>query len=242
MNRTLFILAGALLLVLGSCNKNEKRSHTALLSEQDSVAYVIGMNIGQNLQQMDTTLNVEALCQGLRDAYMAQAKFTHAEARDLYLHYQYISKPEAAIAYEREFLEEIVERDRSYARSKSGLTYAVAEVGNVERTPRSSSDSLTLLMVGKRLDGTTFYSSLERGDSLRLRLGDLNQGLQEALKLIGDGGRITCYLPAELGYGAAGCDSLGIQPNATLYYEIDLVEVTRPSRRTGSNRRNSLEF
>ena len=242
MKKSLVSLLGALLLLVGGCNKNSKATVSALQTETDSVAYVIGMNLGRNLLKIDSTLNVEAVCEGLRDCFARQERFTHAEARDLYLHYQYISKPEAAAAYEQQFLEEIVQKDRSYARSKSGLTYAVAEVGNVDRTPRSSSDSLSLLLVGKTLDGRTFYSSIERGDTLRLKLSQLGTGLQEAVKLVGSGGKISCYLPAELGYGAEGCDSLGVQPNATLYYEIDLLEVERQTRRNTPRRQNTLEF
>lgn len=241
MKKSLIALLGIILLLANACSGNKKESSSAVVTESDSVAYVIGMNIGRNLLEIDSTLNIRAVCEGLRDCFARQERFTYDEARALYLHYHYISKPEARVAYEKQFLEEITQKDRSYARSKSGLTYAVGEVGNVDRTPRSSGDSLTMLVVGKTLDGRTFYSSFERGDSLCLKLGALGKGLQEAVKLIGSGGRINCYLPSELGFGAEGCDSLGIQPNSTLYYEIELLEVTRASRR-GDNRRNSLEF
>lgn len=40
-----------------------------LRNETDSVAYVIGLNVGYNLQRMDSTLNVEAVCQAVRDVY-----------------------------------------------------------------------------------------------------------------------------------------------------------------------------
>ena len=35
-----------------------------LAVDTDSVAYVIGMNIGRNLQRMDSTIRVEAVCEG----------------------------------------------------------------------------------------------------------------------------------------------------------------------------------
>ena len=47
-----------------------------LRNETDSVAYVIGLNVGYNLQRMDSTLNVEAVCQAVRDVYARTARMT----------------------------------------------------------------------------------------------------------------------------------------------------------------------
>lgn len=55
---------------------------------------------------------------------------------------------------------------------------------------------------------------------------------------------MNAYVPAALGYGAEGCDSLGVKPNATLYYEVDLLTLERPEKKSAArpNRRASLEL
>ena len=78
-----------------------------------------------------------------------------------------------------------------------------------------------------------------KGYRLLLRTGrygsvdarNLNRGVQESLKLIGAGGRIQAWLPADMAYGAEGDAELGIAPNATLYYEIELLDVDKYANR-----------
>mgnify|MGYP003300200603 CR=1 FL=1 len=123
MRKTLIAIASLALMV--ACGGKTQIAPTApeMRTSADSMSYVMGMNIGRNLWQMDSTLNVEALAAGIRDHYARAERFTQAEAERIYLHYINVSKPEAVLAYEDRFLEEIVRDNRSYARSKSGLTY-----------------------------------------------------------------------------------------------------------------------
>lgn len=239
---TLTLVLLSTVLTFGGCSSKETKSRGALLTETDSVAYVIGMNIARNLREMDSTLNIEAVAAGLCDHFRQSERFAYEEARRIYLHYQHVSKPEAVLAYETRFLEEIVRDNRSYARSKSGLTYTVLEVGDEEFSPRSSSDTVVILYRARTLDGREFDSSYERGDTTRTALGDLPEGVREALKLIGKGGEINAYLPAALGFGAEGNPELGVEPNSTLYYEIKLLDAERRSRNQATRRNQTIEF
>ena len=80
-------------------------------------------------------------------------------------------------------------------------------------------------------DGKDIVSSYEQGDTVRSALRNLNRGVQESLKLIGAGGRIQAWMPADMAYGAEGDEALGIGPNATLYYEIELLDVDKYANR-----------
>lgn len=106
-----------------------------LRNETDSVAYVIGLNVGYNLQRMDSTLNVEAVCQAVRDVYARTARMTPDEARAVYLRYVNVSQPEQIRAYEEQFLEDFRKSNRSYAKTDTGLTYEVLEIGDESKTP-----------------------------------------------------------------------------------------------------------
>lgn len=224
------------LLLAGACSKNSGGS-VKLAHDTDSVAYVIGMNVGKNLLRMDSTIRVEAVCEGIRDVFRGKTRMTEEEARTFYLAYVNYLLPEKARAYEEQFLADMAKSNRSYARTGSGVTYTVTEIGDQERIPVSERDSVALRYVIRTVDGEQLYSSYERGDTLRSLLGDLHRGVRESVKLIGKGGRIEAWIPSAAAYGAEGDKTLGIAPNATLFYEIELVDVAKYSE---WSRRNKL--
>lgn len=228
MRRTkwVFTLALASLLVAGACSR--KSSGVKLRTETDSVSYVIGMNVGLNLLRMDSTLSPEAVCQAIHDVFGGGASMTMADAQTFYLRYVNFAQPEKIRAHEERFLEDFVRDNRSYARTKSGLTYAVESVGDEQMTPRSDRDTVLIRYAARTRDGREFDSSYVRGDSTRIAVGDLMKGLRESVKLVGKGGRIDAWIPASLAFGTAGDEHLGIKPNETLYYEIELIDVERP--------------
>lgn len=227
MKRIVWLLAAAL--SWSSCSRNGEMT---LSTEADSVAYVIGMNVGMNLLRMDSTLNVAAVCRAM-GVYAGRARFSPEQARAIYLRYVNYSQPERIRAYERQFLEDYVRTNRSYARTQSGLTYTVETVGDEQLTPKSDRDTVRIRYAVRTADGRTVESSYDRGDTTRMAVGDLLPGVSESVRLVGQGGRINAWLPAALAYGAAGNDTLGVAPNATLFYEIELLEVKKddPRRR-----------
>lgn len=225
MKKTCLALLCAVL-VAGGCSK-KSGGGVKLRTDTDSVAYVIGMNIGMNLWRVDSTINVNAVCEGIRDAMRKSPKLTQADARTFYLRYLTWTLPEKARAYEEQFLADIAKSNRSYARTASGVTYTVKEVGDQEQLPSADRDSLTLRWLIRTADGEQVYSSYQRGDTLRVALGDLRKGVKESVKLIGRGGRINAWMPAAAAYGAEGDKELGVAPNATLYYEIELLGVDK---------------
>lgn len=159
------LIAAAGLFLLGACSRGT--GSMELRNETDSVAYVIGLNVGYNLQRMDSTLNVEAVCQAVRDVYARTARMTPDEARAVYLRYVNVSQPEQIRAYEEQFLEDFRKSNRSYAKTDTGLTYEVLEIGDESKTPRSDRDTVAIRFVAKTVDGKVVESSYERGDTTR---------------------------------------------------------------------------
>lgn len=234
MNKSIVIILLATAVLTGACSK-KKGGSAKLKADTDSVAYVIGMNVGMNLMKMDSTMNFNVVCEGIRDAFNGASKMSMEDAQAFYLRYINYSLPEKVRAYEERFLEDILKSNRSYARTSSGVTYTVDEVGNQELIPTSDRDSVVMRYVIRSSDGDEIYSSYERGDSVRSAMGDLKRGVQESLKLIGKGGRIKTWMPAATAYGADGDKQLGVRPNTTLYYEIELIGVDKYSNRVRRN-------
>lgn len=222
------VLAVLLLVSVAACSR-KGGGNVKLRSDTDSVAYILGMNIGANLVRMDSTLNLDAVCCGIRDAAAGGTRLTMAEAQAYYLRYVNCMLPEKALAYEEQFLADIAKSNRSYARTKTGVTYTVDEIGdqNPDAIPSSDRDTVSLRWIIRTSDGAEVCSSYERGDTVRSAMSALRPGVRESVKLIGKGGRIDAWLPAKEAYGASGDAELGIGPNATLYYEIELVGVEK---------------
>ncbi|WP_300798869.1 FKBP-type peptidyl-prolyl cis-trans isomerase N-terminal domain-containing protein [uncultured Alistipes sp.] len=232
MKTAVIVLLAAAGLLAGSCSEKSSGGGVKLRTDVDSVAYVIGMNVGLNLQRMDSTLNVAAVCEGIRDVFAGKTDLTMEEAETFYLAYVNYALPEKARAYEEQFLADFAKSNRSYARTSSGVTYAVEDVGDQNQIPTSERDSVVLRVVIRSIDGKELYSSYERGDSLRMALSEMTRGLKESVKLIGRGGRINAWMPSSAAYGADGSEEFGVGPNATLCYDIELIAVDKYANRT----------
>ena len=54
---------------------------------------------------------------------------------------------------------------------------------------------------------------------------DLLKGLQEVVKLAGDGAHFNAWLPSKLAYDVAGNKELGIEANTMLNYDVEVLEI-----------------
>jgi len=87
-------------------------------------------------------------------------------------------------------------------------------------------DNITVHYVGALTDGTVFDSSRERGTpaTFGLNPGGLIEGWIQGIPGMKVGGVRKLVIPSELGYGAAGAGA-SIPPNATLLFEVELVDI-----------------
>lgn len=111
-----------------------------------------------------------------------------------------------------------------YATTDSGLEYAIIEEGDGEQP--EAGDVVRVHYRGQLADGTVFDSSFERGDPFRFAIGrgQVIPGWDEGIALLQEGGTAKLVIPPELAYGPQGSGGV-IPPNATLYFDVELVEV-----------------
>jgi peptidylprolyl isomerase len=75
--------------------------------------------------------------------------------------------------------------------------------------------------------GSKFDSSLDRGQPFVFTVGQgVIQGWSQGVVGMKKGGKRELIIPADMGYGARGAGGV-IPPNATLDFEIELLEIVR---------------
>ena len=75
-----------------------------------------------------------------------------------------------------------------------------------------------------------FDSSYKRNQPATFPLAGVIPGFREGLELMKEGGKYKLYIPGKLGYGERGMGN-DIPPNATLIFEIEMLDVNPPARR-----------
>ena len=112
----------------------------------------------------------------------------------------------------------------------SGLQFedSVIGAGAVATKGQSVTVHYTGWLYNDGVQGAKFDSSKDRGDPFVFSLGAgmVIRGWDEGVAGMLVGGARTLIIPAELGYGARGAGG-AIPPNATLKFDVELLEVSR---------------
>jgi FKBP-type peptidyl-prolyl cis-trans isomerase len=89
-------------------------------------------------------------------------------------------------------------------------------------------DTLVVHYTGTLTDGKRFDSSKDRNEPFEVTLGQRRviAGWEQGLQGMKAGETRKLTIPPDLGYGARGAGGV-IPPNATLVFEVDLLEIKR---------------
>ena len=80
-------------------------------------------------------------------------------------------------------------------------------------------DTVKVNYRGTTIDGKEF----DKNNEIEFPLNRVIRGWTEGMKLVGEGGKITLVIPANMAYGERGPINIG--SNATLVFDVDLLEV-----------------
>lgn len=114
-----------------------------------------------------------------------------------------------------------IDTDKAVTKTASGLRYQVAVSGSAEKP--AATNTVKVRYTGKLCDGKVFDSTEENGGApIEFKLDGVIKGWTEGLQLIGKGGKIHLWVPAELGYGnqAGG----PIPGGSVLDFEVELLD------------------
>jgi FKBP-type peptidyl-prolyl cis-trans isomerase len=219
--------------------KSSAFTSAELKSSKDSLSYCIGLQIGKSISRDSIDINADILKLAIEDAMKDRPKvLSDSIAGNVLQAFGAMMQEKKKAEQEAQAAElkkqgEIfkVEGEKFMTQNKtkegimttpSGLQYKIILSGN-EKKPKAT-DKVRVNYKGTFLDGKVFDSSYEGKKPVEFPLTGVIKGWTEGLQLIGEGGKITLYVPSELGYGDAGYPPV-IPPSSTLIFEIELLNI-----------------
>lgn len=226
----------SLLLSMGLAASVQAQDDESMPEELDTEAkqfsYVVGMDVGNSLKDLDADLDLETVIMAMRDVMSGdEVLLNESQANELKQAFfqkrqqqaAEQAKKQAAANRERgeKFLAENAQKE-GVETTESGLQYEIIEEGSGPSP--DASDRVTVHYTGTLIDGTVFDSSRERGEPASFALNQVIPGWTEGLQLMKEGGHYKFYIPSELAYGERGAGDV-IEPGSTLIFDVELMEV-----------------
>ena len=216
-----FILSIFTLALSGSMALSCKQKTQSMATEADSLSYVIGLSVGQSLIKFDSTLNIDMVCEAIRDVYNSTEKISFEEGRDYYLGQQTYFIHEKAERYQEQFLEDLRKSNRDFVRLRNGVTYKIVKLGDQNNQSLVSRDTISIALSIFDQSGNV----IREQDTLVSAYRDLLEGLREVIRITGNGGSADIWIPSKQAYGSEGNEELGIKPNQLLNYKVDIFDI-----------------
>jgi len=194
-------------------------------------SYGVGLNMGSQLYgQPFDGLDVDAVCDGLRDAFnQAEHAVSHEEIDLAFKHVNNVlqtkkmEQSKEVIAAGDAFFKKNGAKE-GVVTTESGLQYEVLVAGAPGEKPSLTSKVKTHYH-GTLLDGTVFDSSVVRGEPIEFPVNGVIRGWTEALQMMDVGSKWRLVIPHNLAYGEKGAGT-AIGPFSTLVFEVELLEIT----------------
>lgn len=192
----------------------------------DSASYAIGRDVYNSWRQQNLGINGLMAGQAMIDCAKGQSRWGDETSRPLLQRFQQEFERRQRqgvqdnIKAGEKFMQE-VSNNKSVYTTKSGLKYRRLKEGNGKKP--GLTDRVKVHYTGKLIDGTTFDSSVERGEPITFALNQVIPGWTEGLQLMDEGSKYMLYIPYNLGYGEQQAGA--IPPGSTLVFEVELLEI-----------------
>lgn len=215
-----------------SCNSTHQNA--SLKTAIDSASYAIGVSTGAGYKDNLKTLpggeaNVDDLIAGFIQGIKgdtAAMKMT-PQAAQQYLQTYFVEAQAREAQKNKEEGEKFLADNKAkegVITTESGLQYQVVTEGTGAKP--TAADKVKVHYIGTLLDGTTFDSSVERGEPAEFGVGQVIKGWTEGLQIMPVGSKYIFWIPAELAYGERGAGQ-DIKPNSALKFEVELLDIVK---------------
>ncbi|CAI8978538.1 MULTISPECIES: FKBP-type peptidyl-prolyl cis-trans isomerase [Pseudomonas] len=216
MSRYLFLSLCVIVSVANAAEKNQEK-------EAHDLAYSLGASLGERLRQEVPELQIQALVDGLQQAYQGKPLALKDEQIERILaEHQALAAtqsptPESELALEKE------QRFLSEERARPGVRQLADGILLTELAPGTGDKAgpngkVQVLYVGRLPDGTVFD---QNSQPQWFSLDSVISGWRSALQDMPVGAKWRLVIPSAQAYGADGAGDL-IAPYTPLVFEVEL--------------------
>ena len=234
-----FAIAACAVALAVSCNSASSdvkvEAELPTKAEVDSASYLLGVNFGAFFKQNNFAenldeINTSEMLKGMEDFLAAEGtpydpdfgtQFKidpnmMSQVLNAFISKKQSYKAAKNLAEGKAFLAKNALKE-NVDTTASGLQYTIiAEGADYKIAPQ---DTVWVNYKGTLLDGTVF----DENDSTMFVANRVIRGWTEGLGLLGEGGKATLFIPADLAYGERG--NRAIEPNSTLIFDVEVLKV-----------------
>lgn len=248
---TTSLLAASVLLAIAACKPVEKDAAAGadagdspaaaaaipgLKTEKQQVSYMIGMQLGQSMKPVKDEIDLDMVMRAARTT-LEDGELLMTEEQAMQVAQSFGERMQAKQLADAEALAKtnLAEGEKFLAANArkpnvqttaSGLQYQVLTEGTGAKP--TADQTVRVHYKGELLDGTTFDSSYDRGEPAVFALNQVAPGWAEGVQLMPVGSKYKLWIPSKLGYGEQGTPGGPIGPNATLVFEVELLDIVQP--------------
>lgn len=196
-------------------------------TEEQKTLYAIGLIVAQQLSPFNLTpVELEFVKQGITDAATGKKPLVEMEAYGKQV--QTLANVRRAaqggkLAAEAKVFVEKAAKEKGAIKTASGLIYLAQKEGS--GSSPAVSDKVKVHYSGALVNGVVFDSSYKRGQPTEFALNGVIKCWTEGMQMMKPGGKARLVCPPEIAYGERGPGL--IPPNATLVFDVELIEVKK---------------
>lgn len=200
----------------------------ALATEDDKTLYTLGQLISKNLEPFQLTPKELELVQvGLADGVSGKTPAVDVMKYAEKVQSLHNTRLAAMGAKEKAAGDAYLVKaaaEKGATKTATGLVMKTLTPGT--GAAPGATDEVKVHYEGKLINGTIFDSSLQRGEPATFPLNGVIPCWTEALQLMKVGGKSRIVCPSTIAYGERGSPPQ-IHPNATLIFEVQLLDVVK---------------
>ncbi len=218
------------------------KTETTLESVEQRLSYMVGSNMAKQFKRDGVDIDIAALQMGIDDSMQdKESRLSEEQIQETIATLQERAKKrqEEQQAEQAKLAAEAAEKNKAEGAAylvangakdgvittESGLQYKELVAGEGEKPTQE--DTVSVHYKGTLIDGTEFDSSYSRNEPATFPVSGVIPGWIEALQLMNVGDKWELTIPSDLAYGPGGTGG-AIGPNATLIFEVELLEVIKP--------------